>query len=101
MDAQSRREKKQWQAQQRAAARAAFPFPDEHLARLFEHVTQCLESGECDHTLRFTAAWVAENESSVAVLQWLSDQGGYCDCEVEANARDHWEQNRLAEKPRR
>jgi hypothetical protein len=27
-------------------------------------------------------------------IGWLTDNGGYCDCEVEGNAADHWEQNR-------
>jgi hypothetical protein len=95
VDSQSRSDKKRWQAQQRAAARAAFPLPDERLGRLFDHVARGLAANECDHTLRFTLEALAEIQPSSPVVQWLAEQGGYCDCEVDANARDRWEQNRL------
>ncbi len=43
----------------------------------------------------FAAEWLAANEQSVVeVLAWLNKHGGYCDCEVVANAADHWEQYR-------
>jgi Protein of unknown function (DUF2695) len=29
-----------------------------------------------------------------AVAAWLENNGGFCDCEVILNARDHWEENR-------
>jgi len=27
-------------------------------------------------------------------LDWLKEHDGFCDCEVLANALDHWQQNR-------
>ncbi|HYJ11804.1 MAG TPA: DUF2695 domain-containing protein, partial [Polyangiaceae bacterium] len=67
----------------------------ELLEQLFDHVANRLRSDGCDHTLRFMTEWLAESEGSMVVLDWLAEQGGYCDCEVDANARNHWEQNRL------
>ena len=29
------------------------------------------------------------------IVAWLEENGGFCDCEVSANSRDHWERNRL------
>lgn len=93
MDDSSRREKKQWQAQQRSAARAAFPLTSASLQNLFDSVEDQLEQEPCDHTLRLTEAWLASNgHTPSAVVRWLRDHGGYCDCEVVTNVGDHWEQ---------
>jgi hypothetical protein len=95
MDDTSRREKKQWQAQQRASARAAFPLSDADLSAMFEELDDQLERDPCDHTLRFTMRWLASSgHASGPVVDWLRDNGGYCDCEVVANVCDHWEQAR-------
>lgn len=93
MDDSARREKKQLQTQQRASARAAFPLANANLEVMFDAVDDRLSLEPCDDTLRLTESWLASNGHAVAaVVDWLHDNGGYCNCEVVANVRDHWEQ---------
>jgi hypothetical protein len=95
MDAGNRDRKREWKQQQRLAAREAFPIPDSMLESLFDSVNEKVKEEGCDHSLRFTKEWLAANEQSVEnVVAWLNEHGGYCDCEVVANAADHWEQYR-------
>lgn len=95
MDTSSREAKAEWRQQQRSSARAAFPLSDDQLQQMFDWVDRHLETERCDHTLRFTLGWLsAAGLSGERTITWLREHGGYCDCEVIANAADHWEQNR-------
>jgi hypothetical protein len=95
MDSADRDRKKAWKAQQKAQARGAFPVPDEVLDALFRAVEADVEEHGCDHSLRFTERWIADNKQKrEPMLAWLKDNGGFCDCEVAANTYEHWEQNR-------
>lgn len=95
MDPTDRDRKKTWKLQQRKLAQDAFPISDSSLESMFEAVDAKVEAVGCDHTLRFTKAWIAENKQPESeVLSWLHEHGGFCDCEILANAVDHWEQNR-------
>jgi hypothetical protein len=65
------------------------------LEALFDSVEMAIEDAGCDHSLRATTEWLSANGVDVgAVVTWLENNGGFCDCEVVANARDHWEENR-------
>lgn len=95
MDAGDRDRKKAWKLQQRRLAQDAFPISNALLESLFEAVYARVENSGCDHTLRFTQAWIAEHKQPEAeILAWLGEHGGCCDCEVLSNAADNWEQNR-------
>ena len=95
MDEADRDRKRAWKSSERQTARAAFPLSDDLLEDLFAHVSAAVEQSGCDHTLRATEAWLASKKVDHDVVKnWLAENGGYCDCEVEANAADHWEQNR-------
>ena len=95
MDDESRRLKGAWKYQQRETARAAFPLPNHDLAELFDSVEAGLEASGCNHSLRITREWLKEHgHDTDKVVAWLEESGGYCDCEVAANSRDHWEQNK-------
>jgi hypothetical protein len=62
---------------------------------MFEAVEAQLESSGCDHSHRFAVQWLAENRQPAdEVIRWLEAHGGLCDCEVAANAYDHWMQNK-------
>ncbi|HEX5277216.1 MAG TPA: DUF2695 domain-containing protein [Fluviicoccus sp.] len=98
MNAHDKDRKKEWKLAQKQQARAAFPMSDAMLESLFDSVDARIKDSGCDHTLRFTEAWLTEHHQSVtSVLGWLNEHGAYCDCEVLANAVDHWEQNREME----
>ncbi len=75
-------------------ANSAFPLNNDLLASLFNFVEMSVDTDGCDHSLRFTEEWLVS--SAVVpepVLNWLESNGGYCDCEVVINVRQHWEEN--------
>jgi len=95
MDSIDRNRKRAWKDEQKAIARASFPLPDETMEQLFSAIDQALSAEGCDHTLRFTDSWLKDRGfDRQATVAWLNEHGGFCDCEVIANACDHWEQNR-------
>lgn len=95
MDRADRERKRAWKAQERLASRSAFPISNELLESLFSSVEEHLAKNGCDHSLCPTEQWIAENKQPrESLITWLKDNGGYCDCEVVANAQDHWKQNR-------
>ena len=92
-DKKSRKDKLQvWRAQQRAAARAKLPLPDDQMKAMFDMLDQALPGSGCDHTLKLVRAW-AEQQSLPfdAIAAWCHENGGYCDCEVLANCEQIWE----------
>ena len=73
-----------------AAAEAQMPISKANLAALFDHLGVVLVSG-CDHTNRFTQAFLQQHGlSESAIVPWLGEYGGYCDCEVLANVEGSW-----------
>lgn len=95
MDVTDRDRKKTWRLQQQKLAQNAFPISDHLLESMFEAVDAKVSAVGCDHTMRFTESWIAENvQPEAKVLSWLRDHGGFCDCEVLNNAADYWAQNR-------
>ena len=75
----------------RIDAEAILPLPKPELKQLFDWVDAKLQGEGCDHTLRHAASFlrrrgIPEDE----VIAWLEEGGGYCDCEVIANAEDRW-----------
>ena len=96
MDSNQKELKKQWKARERAEARSRFPLPDDELATFFAHVERRCQRDGCDHTRRFTDEWLAARGfRTEAVIAWLEEHGGFCDCEVANNVVDHWADNRL------
>jgi len=54
---------------------------------LFGHIDSRLEEAECDDTLRYAREFINQNHlPEDAVVTWLQENGGYCDCEAIANA---------------
>lgn len=95
MDNTDRNRKRAWNDEQKTQARASFPLKDKLMEQLFSAVDQALEAEGCDHTLRFTESWLDRSGfDRQTPIAWFKEHGGYCDCEVIANACDHWERNR-------
>ncbi len=83
--------KQQFKNRERTEAEARLPLPKTELAALFDRLDERLGDDDCDHTLRHTAAFLAERGLDAdAVLPWLRESGGYCDCEVLANVESEW-----------
>jgi hypothetical protein len=58
----------------------------EQLKSLMEHLDERLVDDPCDHTLRLTSRWTADNGVDIESLEEsLAHFGGGCDCEVLAN----------------
>ncbi len=78
-------------AQKRAAEEATMPISKADLKSLFNFLDQTIGVSACDHSLRHTRSFlVAHHLPEAAVVPWLGEHGGYCDCEVLANVEDHW-----------
>lgn len=72
--------------------RRSLPLEPAQMKSLFAFVSGELDEAECDHTLRYTLTFLEGLQiSSEPVVAWLQDAGGYCDCEVLANALDRFE----------
>lgn len=90
-----RQRKKAWKAEQREQARQAFPLPESQLENMFDFVADEVAENGCDHSLRATCEWTKlSGNSTEGIFLWLEENGGYCDCEIAANAYDHFLQNR-------
>jgi hypothetical protein len=88
-----------WRDQERARARLAFPLPDEQLAAFFAGVeTQLRAQRGCFHDTRHARAAPTSLACAPAiidqVLAWCAENGGFCDCEIVANTRPHWNECR-------
>lgn len=92
-DKQRRRDMRhQWESQQRAAARAKLPLPDERMRALFDFLWAEFTTRGWDHTLRLTEEWLnIHGLPAEPVIAWLHDNVGFCDCEAAVNAREAWE----------
>lgn len=84
-----------WKSQQRAAARARFPLPEEQLLELFDSLDANLPRYGCDHTLRLVREWCGEAGIEAGSIEaWLLDNGGNCDCEALSNTEQAFNEAR-------
>jgi len=73
----------------RQKVRDTLPVPAPVLKALFEYVDQQLKSTECDHTHRHALDFLRSNAlPEQAVVCWLKDNHGYCDCETLWNSEE-------------
>jgi hypothetical protein len=74
---------------EREAIRSGLPLSPEQMRNLFDFVDEQLSSVDCDDSLRWTLAFLENGRLAVdPVVRWLQNAGGYCDCEVLANAEE-------------
>jgi predicted chitinase len=57
---------------------------------LFNYLDNQLEEKGCDDTNKLTAEFLAKYKivNIETVLNWLSENGGHCDCEILANVEE-------------
>lgn len=73
---------------------AAMPLTRHELLSLCEWVEAKLKHEGCDHSYRYTEAFLRNSGLPVQdILDWLSEEGGYCDCEVIANVKQVYEES--------
>ena len=69
--------------------RKSLPFSIEIFKELFNYIDTGLESDGCDDTLKYTKKFLENNNLPLKkIIEWLEENGGYCDCEVLANIED-------------
>jgi hypothetical protein len=84
--------KKDFKQNQKAAFIAGLPMEPNKFAALFDFLDESLEAEPCDHTLRLTTQYLqTHNLPADDVIEWLNDNGGYCDCEVLSNVEEKFE----------
>lgn len=90
MDKSKRKElQKKYAEEQKKDLIANIPFSPSLFESLFNYLDEVLEEHGCDDTLKYTERFLEDNELPMEKsLNWLRDNGGFCDCEVLANIED-------------
>lgn len=90
MDKSKRKElQKKYVEEQKKDFIENIPFSPSLFESLFNYLDEVLEEHGCDDTLKYTERFLEDNELPVEKsLNWLRDNGGFCDCEVLANVED-------------
>ncbi|MDR3753940.1 MAG: DUF2695 domain-containing protein [Terracidiphilus sp.] len=69
--------------EERQKTRDGFPASAVALKGLFSFLDEALQTQDCDDTLRLTRDFIVRNVlKGDEMVEWLEDNGGYCDCEV-------------------
>ncbi|KEH97606.1 DUF2695 domain-containing protein [Clostridium botulinum] len=67
----------------------SLPFNKALFEELFNYLDEVLENYECDDTLKYTTKFLKDKNIPLEKsLNWMNENGGYCDCEVLANIED-------------
>jgi malonyl CoA-acyl carrier protein transacylase len=97
MSGQSEKEKRkeilrQLKAKEKEDFNNSLPMDKEIFQELFDQLDENL-GDECDHSLTMTTEFLKEKriENIDKVVEWLNDNGGYCDCEVLMNVEEKFE----------
>lgn len=85
--------KEQFKKKSADAFEDSLPMSRAQLEDLFDYLDDQLQESECDDSVKITTSHLQnQNITNVtAVLSWLSDHGGHCDCEVLANVEEHFD----------
>jgi hypothetical protein len=67
------------------------PARKEQFDQMFDYIEMKLESSPCDHTSRYTMQFIMQNMMDFGkVSNWLSRNGGYCDCKIMEEISPLW-----------
>ena len=84
--------KRNYKANERQQILATLPISLETLKALFVLLEIQLENQDCDNSLKYTQVFIEQNNlPKEKLIEWLENQGGYCDCEVLANTIEVFE----------
>lgn len=82
----------EYKRRQKEAFLASLPMSEDLFRALFDYLDEKLSEQDCDHDLQLTEQFLDEQDCDVeAVLQWLEENGGGCDCEVLANLEEKFD----------
>ncbi|MBW8359747.1 MAG: DUF2695 domain-containing protein [Weeksellaceae bacterium] len=76
--------KKELREKARLEFEQSLPISREKFKKLFDFLDEKLSKTGCDDTLKLSHKFLHENEieNIESVIEWLNENGGYCDCEV-------------------
>lgn len=85
--------KRQWQEQQQKQFEDSLPMSRDQFKQLFDCLDAYLKKQCCDHSTRHTLKTIVEMklENNEAIIQWMREHGGYCDCEVLWNVEEYFD----------
>ena len=67
------------------------PIGKRDMVDLFDYIEDGLMIVECDHSFRYTEAFLASRSiGAKAALEWIRRQGARCDCEILDGIEPHW-----------
>ena len=72
---------------------ASLPMSRDNFKKLFDYLDTELNDKGCDDTNSVARNFLAQLDAENAgkVLEWLANNGGYCDCEILANVEEKFE----------
>lgn len=80
---------KKFKNEEKKELRESLPFSIELFEELFDYIDEILETHGCNDTLKYTKEFLENNNLPLEKsIEWLEENGGYCDCEVLANIED-------------
>lgn len=82
--------------------RKGLPIDEKIFPRLFDFLDVELGKSGCGHNTLLTKKFLDSNgvKNTTAVIDWLANNGGFCDCEILANVEDQFQYlNSLISKP--
>ena len=79
---------------QRQAFESSLPMARELFLDLFDYLNEQSESTECNHDFSLTEQFLRDKQVNNVeeVLEFLRENGGYCDCEVIFNVEEKFEE---------
>ena len=82
----------EYKRREKEAFLSSLPMPPALFRELFDHLDEALSEQGCQDDLRLTTAFLeAQGCDTEAVLQWLTENGGGCDCEVLGNIEEKFD----------
>lgn len=75
----------------------SLPMTYENFKNLFEYLDGQLFDNGCDHSHKLTISFLQSlpQLNFDTIIEWLDENGGYCDCEVLANIKDKFDENAI------
>ena len=86
--------RQQYQDLQQPALARSLPMARELFLDLFDYLNEQLETTGCNHDFSLTEQFLRDKQVNNVeeVLEFLRENGGYCDCEVIFNVEEKFEE---------
>lgn len=82
----------EYKRRQKEAFLSSLPMPADLFRELFDDLDEAMSEQGCQDDLRLTRAFLDKQDCDAeAVLEWLAENGGGCDCEVLGNIEEKFD----------